>query len=135
MKNSSKYLTLGIGAVLLVVIFTGSFLVDVGINSNFFIKKDFNSAFGFLLSGDCVSFNNYLYSGGDENYCKKVLEYKDAKLKSFTILNLSHALGSDEAFLNIQLKYITNGIEKTDIIHQQMRKVGYSWKITIKKIT
>jgi len=129
MKKPNKLLILGIAVAFLVLVFAGLFLIDIGINSKFFIKNDFETAFEYLLTGDCNSFNNFLYKGGDESWCENLHDIDGAKIKSFKIQNLSHKFGSDKAFLNVELTVVSEGKEKTYIINRQMQKVNFRWKI------
>ncbi len=129
MKKFIKPFILGIGLVILGFVFAGLFLIDIGINSKFFIKKDFETAFEYLLTRDCISFNNYLYSGGDENWCKGLHDIDGAQIKSFEIQNLSYKFGSNQAFLNIQITAMAEGEEKIFMMNLQMKKVGLKWKI------
>ena len=125
---------LGMGVAVLVFIFAGLFLIDIGINSKFFIRKDFETAFDYLLTGDCASFNNYLYSGGDENWCKGLHEFNsDIQIKSFEIQNLTHKFGNNQAFLNVQLTFISEGKNKIYMINRQMKKTWLKWKIVQEK--
>lgn len=129
MKKLHKSLILGAAIAFLVLVFVGLFLIDIGINSKFFIKNDFETAFEYLLTGDCNSFNNFLYEGGDESWCKNLHDIDGAEIKSFEIQGLSHKFGSDKAFLNVELTFVSEGKEKTYIANKQMQKVNFRWKI------
>ena len=60
MINFKKILIILIPILLFILI--GSFVIDLGINSKFFIKRDFNQAFTYRVTGDCDAFINYLSS-------------------------------------------------------------------------
>ena len=129
MKKPNKPFIIGIAVAFLVLVFASLFLIDIGINSKFFIEKDFKTAFEYLVTGDCKSFNNYLYKDGYEDWCEKLHDIDGAKIKSFEIQNLSHKFGSDNAFLNVELTVVSEGKEKTFIMNRQMQKVNFRWKI------
>jgi hypothetical protein len=118
--------------ILLAIIFSFLFLIDIGINSKFFIKKDLNNAFNYLLSGDCASFSNYSYNKNSEDACRSLINSASANIKDFEIKNLSHKFGSKEAFLNVELTYIENGKDKTLMVNIKMKKDNLVWKILSK---
>ena len=99
------------GISVLVLIFVGLFLLDIGINSKFFIKRDFNQAFEYRTSGDCVSFSNYFSRDNDKwkDTCEKEKKHDDATpIRSFKIQSISHKLGSNRAFLQVELTRLSS---------------------------
>ncbi len=101
-KLIDKSFIFGVGAAILVSIFAGLFLIDIGINSKFFIKRDFNQAFQYRTAGDCASFADYLYRDVEKwnSTCEKEKTDRHAEpIRNFTIQNISHKFGSDRAFL------------------------------------
>lgn len=125
MKKINKSFTFIIKILIITIFISGLFLIDIGINSQFFIKKNFNQAYKYLITGDCDSYTNYVLDINDNikeehSYCKK------GYVTKINILNITHRLGSNLAFL--QVKY-TFDDKSTYIISKGMKKDGFMWKI------
>lgn len=113
--------------IFLVLIFVGLFFVDIGINSNFFIKKHFNQAFKYRITGDCESFLNYIYSDNQKwkERCKYEKNKEKDPIRVFFIKEISHNFFSDRSFLQVELTR-----SKTPYtINYEMKKDGLLWKI------
>ena len=126
-----KPFILGIGSVIFGFVFAGLFLIDIGINSKFFIKKDFNQAFQHRTTGDCASFADYLYRDAEKWYstCEKEKARNAEPIRNFTIQNISHKSGSDRAFLQVEL----TRNKDTYSVNYEMKKTGLKWKINQEK--
>ncbi len=135
MKKFIKPFVLGIGSIILGFVLAGLFIVDIGINSKFFIKRDFNQAFQYRTAGDCVSFTDCLYRDVEKwnSTCEKEKAYDAEPIRNFTIQNISHKFGSDRAFLQVELTRNYEGKDDVYSINYEMKKVGLKWKINQEK--
>ena len=112
-------------------VLVGCFFIDVGINSKFFIERDFNQAFKYRLTGDCDSFVDYI-NKDKENWkerCKKERKNENPPIENFQIKNISHKFGSNRAFLQVEITRNIFGKDHTYSVNYEMRKIGISWKI------
>ena len=132
MKKLNKPFVLGIAAAFLVLVFAGLFLFDIGINSKFFIKKDFNQAFQYRTTGDCNAFANYVYRDTQKwkERCEEEKTQDKEPIRNFEVQQISHKFLSDRAFLQVEL---TRNFEtKKDYsysVNYEMKKDGLKWKI------
>jgi hypothetical protein len=135
MKKLNKPFILGIGIPILVLVFAGLFIVDIGINSKFFIQKHFNQAFQYRSTGDCNSFVNYLYRDVEKwrSTCEKEKAHDAQPIRIFTIQNITHKFGSDRAFLQVELTRNVKGKDYTYSVNYEMKKAGLKWKIDQEK--
>jgi len=135
MKKLNKPFILDIGITVLVLVLAGLFLVSIGINSKFFIKKQFNQAFEYRSTGDCNSFANYLYQDVDEwrSTCEKEKAHDAEPIRHFTVQNISHEFGSGRAFLQVELTRNAKGKDYTYSVNYEMKKDGLKWKIDQEK--
>lgn len=135
MKKPNKPFILGIAVAFLLLVFAGLFLIDIGINSKFFIKQHFTQAFEYRSTGDCNSFANYLYKDVDEwrSTCEKEKAHDDKPIRYFTVQNVSHKFGSDRAFLQVELTRNVEGKDYTYSVNYEMKKDGLKWKIDQEK--
>ena len=123
-----KFLILIISIVIAVLLIGGSIFYA---GSTFFIKRNFNQAFIYRVSGDCDSFVNY-FSRGNERWKERCEEEKrrdKEPIRNFEIQNISRKFGSDRAFLQVEL---TRKIEEKDYsysVSYEMRRYGFTWKI------
>jgi len=134
MKKTNKYLLIyGIIVLVMMLIFVlvASFIVDFGINSKFFIRKDFNQAFLYRTTGDCDAFASYLNRDVEEwkERCKREKNHDEKPIRDFTIQNISHNFGSDRAFLQVELKRNIEGKDYSYSVNYEMKKVRFNWKI------
>lgn len=131
MKKSKKLLIIGTTAVFFILIFVSLLFVDIGINSKFFIKKDFNQAFQYRLTGDCDSFLDYIYRDVRwEERCQKEKSHDNEPIKEFKIKQISHKFLSDRAFLQVELTRNVGSKENyTYSANYEMKKDGFRWKI------
>ena len=134
-KFIDKSFILGVGAAILISIFAGLFLIDIGINSKFFIKRDFNQAFQYRTAGDCASFTDYLYRDVEKwnSTCEKEKAHSAKPIRNFTIQNISHRFGSDRAFLQVELTRNYEDKDEMYSVNYEMKKVGLKWKINQEK--
>jgi hypothetical protein len=65
-----------LGSILAVIFVLGMFVVDIGINSKYFIEKDFNKMSEYVLTGNCDAYQEkYVLKENKyktDNYCTKV---------------------------------------------------------------
>lgn len=133
--NESQIFVISVAILVLVLIFIGSFLIDIGINSKYFIEKRFNQAFQYRVTGDCDSFANYIYRDVEKwrSTCEREKANKDKPIRNFKIQNISHKLGSNRAFLQIELTRTISGKDYIYSVSYEMKKVGLKWKIDQEK--
>ncbi|MCX6759000.1 MAG: hypothetical protein NT012_00295 [Candidatus Nealsonbacteria bacterium] len=132
MRKITKYFVGGIIVLVLVFVLLSSFVIDVGINSIFFIKRDFNQAFTYRATGDCDSFVNYLSRDTEKwkKTCEEEKSHNAEPIRNFEIQNISHRFGSDRAFLQVELtRNTTEGKDYSYSVNYEMRKFGFDWKI------
>jgi hypothetical protein len=105
------------------------FVVDVGVNSKFFIRRDFNKAMNYLVAGDCESYKRYFYNGNDNGLCEK--KFESVKIQSIIARVITHNFGSDTAFLQAELSVIStkSGKEVAMPFRFKMKKDWFAWKI------
>ena len=134
-KLIDKSFIFGIGVAVLISVFAGLFLIDIGINSKFFIKKDFEIAFQHRTTGDCASFADYLCRDAERWYstCEKEKVHDAEPIRNFTIQNISHKFGSDRAFLQVELTRNFKGEDDIYSVNYEMKRVGLKWKINQEK--
>lgn len=115
----------------------GMYLIDIGINSKYFIKKDFNKISQTLLTGDCEYYeenyrskNSKSYLLGDEKYNLCTLIVKSTKEDNDSVMSLkvnaiSHKSGSSTARIQVQV------ITRKDIgaFNLNLVKENFQWKI------
>ncbi|MDD3284385.1 MAG: hypothetical protein PHZ07_02210 [Patescibacteria group bacterium] len=112
---------------------------DLKIDDTYFvekkIRKDFEVASKYLVTGDCESFNDYLYNKSiDFCYRFKSTEGSSASevinLKSFKLKDLTYKSENKIAFLNIDV--VLSGLQESHSItmNGQMIKDGSIWKIS-----
>ncbi len=133
-KLIKKHLTLIIAGIF---ILTGLFFIDIGINSKFFIKKHFNQAFQYRVTGDCSSFGKYIYQPkrtwtiNKRKWIERCDDEKSGKkeaINKFQILAITHKFGGNEAFLQVELA--RNYESNSYAVVYEMKKSGFIWKIT-----
>lgn len=124
-------LLLGVFVILILVLF----VFDLGINSNYFIKRDFSKAFTFRITGDCQAFQKYTDIKPDDwlQRCENEKKHIEGPIESFKILNISHNLFSNKAFLQIEITRYNLITEKMDTYpaSYDLRDTGITWKIDV----
>lgn len=137
MKRQNKLYIFGSIIVVLILIFL--FFLDIGINSKFYIKKDFSHAFQYRMAGDCISFSNYIYQPEGtwtENKnrwiqrCENEKSQKSYSIMKFKVTTITHQLGSDTAFLQAELtRNSENKNGYTYAASYTMKKNNLKWEI------
>ena len=97
------------------------------------IKYDFNKAFTYRLTGDCVAFSEYINRDQDDwrKRCEEEKGRGNAPIRNYKILRVSNKLTSDKAFIQVQLTR-DNPVENNDRTYSatyEVRRVGLKWKI------
>ena len=129
-KTNRRFVVIFTSALILMFIIASCFIVDIGINSKFFIKRDFKKAFEYRVTGDCDSFVRYLNK--DATKWKERCEQEKngyRPIRNFKIQNVSHKLGSGRAFLQVELTRNVSGKDYSRSVDYEMRKIGFIWKI------
>lgn len=132
-KKINKSFVLGLLSIAIFFILLGIFGVDVGINSKYFIKKDFTNAFIYRVTGDCGSFGEYINHDIEKwkDTCEKEKSNENPGIRYFKIQNISHRFDSNRAFLQIELtrRSTTKNEDYVYSVNYEMRKIGLRWKI------
>lgn len=93
--------------IIIVVIFLGLyflFVFDIGLNSKYFVRRDFNDAFFYRKTGNCSEFKSYLVKD-IENWGERCIKEKDGNKSSiinFSIKDIS--ISGKSAFLQVELE-------------------------------
>lgn len=126
-----KYFIYGFAMVLAGVLFIGFFILDIGINSKYFIEKDFNNAFQYRVTGDCDAFASYINvdEKGWKERCESEKTQDVASIREFKIQNISHKFLSNRAFLQVELTRKTADKDNAYSASYEMMKVGFGWRI------
>ncbi len=129
----NRFLFLGISISVITIFSIISFVVDVGINSKYFIKRDLNRAYTYLIAGDCESYNNYLLY--KESYKNKELE----KLKKagynldIDISNMSKEEASEQLKAYMAEKTIS-GDQAVNILSEHLKYLNSCKDSGIKEV-
>lgn len=126
---------------LAIIIFIFSFLVNIGINNSYFIRKDFSQAFLARQTGNCYKFK-YFVSQDKDNWFERCEEEKKGisdGIRKFEIKEIT--VDGNLAFLQVEIQrdlYKTKldlseaGHKLPDggyLVDYQMRKIGMRWFI------
>lgn len=92
---------------LLLIIILGlyfSFIFDIGINSKYFVKRDFTNAFLARKTGDCTVFKGYIYTERDKwgERCIAEKNIDNPPIEEFNIKDIT--VHENLAFLQVELK-------------------------------
>jgi len=114
-KKNWKFFSCILGILTLMILYF-LFVYDIGINSAYFIKRDFQNAFLARKTGNCDLFKEYIYTDKDKwgERCIKEKDGDDAPIKEFIIKDIT--IKKDHAFLQVHLK--------RDIRHPAMLKLN-----------
>jgi hypothetical protein len=107
------------------------FFWDIGVNSKFFVTKDFNKAFQYRLVGDCTSFSDYIIQDSEDwrERCEKERTNEKEGIRRYRIQQVSVKFFSDSAFLQVELVRNIDRKEYAYSANYQMKKDGLRWKI------
>jgi hypothetical protein len=83
------------------------FVFDIGLNSKYFIKRDFDSAFLARQAGNCDIFKEYIAEDFKERWEERCIEEKKLEgdyrpIKHFSIQNIS--IDNNKAFLRVEME-------------------------------
>lgn len=97
------------------------------------IKYDFNKAFTYRLTGDCVVFSDYV-NKDQEDWKRRCEEEKGRSrepIKDYKILRISNKLGSSKAFIQVELTRYVLAEEKNRSypVTYELKRAGLKWKI------
>ena len=102
-KNKSLSFTIGFVFIVLVVFFT--YFYDIGLNSKYFVKKDFSQAFLLRQTGNCEEFVKYINKDW-ANWVSRCYEEKGnndaAPINTFTIKEVT--VNGNRSFLQVEIK-------------------------------
>ena len=124
-----RFLLIFVAIILVLVLF----VFDIGINSNYFIRRNFNNAFMLRVTGDCQAFREYTNVSQDAwlQRCESEKKRSTMPIKSFHVLRISHSFFSNKAFIQVELTKdnIETGKVLTYTASYDLKKVGMTWKI------
>ena len=103
LKKKHVFLSLGIIFTSLLVSF--GFIYDIGLNSSYFIKRDFATAFIARQTGDCETFQSYHLQEAGEWLARCINERNREDvypIKSFKLKNIN--IRGNEAFLQVEIE-------------------------------
>ena len=90
--------------LMIIIVLYFLFVFDIGINSSYFIKRDFNIAFLARKTGNCNLFKEYIYTDKDK-WGEQCIQEKDMKLPSIEEFSIKEiTINRDSAFLQTNLK-------------------------------
>ena len=106
MNNKKLIFAIGLLIVIVFALFRYfMFVSDVGLNSRYFVKRDFNNAFFARVTGNCDEFREYFIQSYAEEWVNRCLEEKRRKdavpIDQYEIKNISFA--NNKAFLQVEL--------------------------------
>lgn len=127
--TNSKNKVFAWGLVVVVVIFFGGyflFVFDIGLNSEYFVKSDFNNAFYARMAGDCDKFGSYIVPEYRQEWFDRCLEEKrrddTVPIGKFEIKEVS--MNDDKAFLQVALtRRISRGEDSNYDVNYEMTKI------------
>ncbi|MFC1630051.1 hypothetical protein ACFL06_00755 [Patescibacteria group bacterium] len=79
------------------------FVLDIGINSKYFVRRDFNNAFLYRKTGNCTVFKGYFLKDV-EKWGERCIQEKDKEgnpIKDFSIKDIT--VEGNTAFLQVEL--------------------------------
>ena len=91
--------------ILLAVLISFFFIYDIGLNSRYFIQRDFRNAFLYRQTGNCDGFKSYHLQDADawfERCVKEKTKDDGFPIKSFKIEEIS--IDGNKAFLQVELE-------------------------------
>lgn len=103
--KSSRVLVVAVAAFLILDVLYFLFVFDIGVNSKFFVKRDFSNAFLARTTGNCNHFKDYVNPDYQDQWGERCIAEKDRALpsiKNFSIKSIMVNGGS--AFLKVELE-------------------------------
>lgn len=128
--------------IIAILVYLCFIIFDLKVDDTYFaekkIRKDFEIASKYLLTGDCTSFNNYIFKKTEndnlcEHYQPQKIESGWLTLKSFKLKDLSYNPKNGIAFLNIEVLLNVDYKDISVIEKAQMKKEGSKWKFSYLK--
>lgn len=102
-KKNWRIISLFVLFIVIAVLYF-SFVFDIGINSPYFIKRDFNIALLSRKTGNCDLFKEYVYTNKDE-WGERCVQEKDMELPSIKEFSIEEiTTNGNLAFLQVNLK-------------------------------
>lgn len=129
--KSNKLLLLTIGFIFIIVVFF-SYFYDIGLNSKYFVKKDFSQAFLLRQTGNCEEFVKYINKDW-ANWVSRCYEEKNnindtIPINSFAVKQIT--INSNRSFLQVEIKRInTDFKEYSYIVNYEMVRSRGGWLI------
>ncbi len=124
--KENKLSSLIIGLVVLGILIFFTFFYDIGLNSKYFVQRDFSKAFLLRKTGNCEEFIKYINQDWykwisrcyEEKNRENTYSIKEFKVKDVTI-------NGNRSFLQVELKR-----EKDDyLVNYEMKRIRGKWFI------
>lgn len=99
---NKKYIIIILVATFILIIFL--FIYDIGLNSKYFARRDFNKALLSRKTGDCYLFLEYIHSNKEKwgENCINEKNQKTAHIINFVIKDIT--IRENDAFLSVELQ-------------------------------
>lgn len=128
-KFQILHITIG---TLIVFSIIGTYFIDIGINSKYFIEKDFNQAFVYRVTGNCDEFIKYVNPEHKFYWYSKCIEEKNRltePIREFKIQNISHTFVSDKAYIQVEIKRKENNSDRAYSVTYELKRHYLKWII------
>lgn len=118
------------GIIVISVILYFLFVFDVGINSKYFVQRDFDNAFLYRKTGNCTAFKSYLLRDVEKwgERCIKENDRDYPPIENFLIKDIS--INRDSAFLQVELERNYRGSVETLELLKELEGLEKSYLVT-----
>ena len=124
-KLNYKYL------LIVIILIPVVYLIYLSSITQALIKRDFNKAFIYRTTGDCTAFAEFINMDHDDwkNRCENEKKRSNDPINDYKILRISNKLGSNKAFIQVELTRDVDDKKQTYSVTYEMTHVGLRWKI------
>jgi hypothetical protein len=102
------------------------FVLNIGLNNSYFIKRDFNKAFLARKTGDCSTFKSYIYEKSREQWGVRCIREKDENeyrpIYEFSISEIT--VSGDASFIQVYLRRGYENEKKYAVNYDLKRGMG-----------
>lgn len=122
-----------IGILIISSLLYFAFIYDIGLNSDYFVKRDFNEAFLLRKTGNCDRFGQFIIENYSKEWFNRCLDEKNNRnvifpIKDFVLKEAS--FNNNQVFLQVELTRdipialkIEEKIEKSDyVVNYEMKR-------------
>ncbi|MGB2762117.1 MAG: hypothetical protein WBC21_01095 [Minisyncoccales bacterium] len=114
-KKNWKLILLFLSIIFFIILYF-LFVFDIGLNSEHFVRRDFNGAFLARETGNCSLFKEYVSEQYKEEWNEKCMNEKDksiSPIRNFSIKNIT--IANEKAFLQVEIERELNIIARAEI--------------------